>query len=100
MGDQMREELVLRVVRLGNAVRAQRSEGNLQSVPPPTIYGYLAFLRMALSLPHLSMQQIAMVTLLGNASVEDRKQAAGVFNEVFGLQTAEEDDTTLGVNLF
>ena len=100
MGENMTEELVVRVVRLGNAIRGQRSEGNLQSVPPPTIYGYLAFLRMALSLPHLSLQQVAMATLLGNASEEDRKQAAGVFNEVFGLQTSEEDETTLGVNLF
>jgi hypothetical protein len=92
--------LTQKVVHLGTVIRRHRGEGNLQSVPPPTIWGYLAFLRMAKALPHLSIHQVAMATLLGNASLEDRKQVAGVFNEVFGLQHADAEDQTLGVNLF
>ena len=79
-------ELILQTVRLGQSIRGQKLEGNLQSVPPPTIYGYLAFLRMARALPHLSLQQVALSTLLGNASSEDQKLAAGLLNEVFGFQ--------------
>ena len=94
------DNLIEKVVQLGNAVRRHRSEGDLQSVPPPTIWGYTAFLRMAGTLPHLNLQEIATSTLLGNASMEDRKQITGVFNEVFGLQNEDFDDPTLGVNLF
>ena len=93
-------DLIVKIVQLGNLIRRHRSEGNLQSTPPPTIYGYLSFLRMAQALPHLSVQQVALATLLGNASPEDHKYVAGVFNEVFGLQTAHEDDPTMGGNLF
>ena len=93
-------DLIVKVVELGNVIRRHRSEGNLQSVPPPTIYGYLAFLRMAQVLPHLSLQQVALATLLGNASIEDRKHVASVFTEVFGLQAAQEDDLAMGGNLF
>jgi hypothetical protein len=93
-------DLIIKVVQLGNVIRRHRLQGNLQSVPPPTIYGYLAFLRMAESLPHLSVQQVAMATLLGNASLEDRKIATSTFNETFGLRAVDEDDPTLGGNLF
>jgi len=92
--------LAVKVVKLGQIIRRHKSEGNLQSVPPPTIYGYLAFLQMAQTLDHLSLQQIAAATLLGNASPEDRKLASGVFNEVFGLQADQEDDPTSGGGLF
>jgi hypothetical protein len=85
---------------MGNVIRRHRSEGNLQSVVPPTIYGYLACFRMAQALPHLSVQQVTLATILGNASSEDRKLVASIFNEVFGLQTVHEDDPTLGGNLF
>ncbi len=89
--------LMKNAVHLGQVIRRNKSEGNLLSVPPPTIYGYLAFLRMANMLPHLSFHQIAMSTLLGNASSEDRKTASIAFNEVFGLQGSEEEDPiTLG----
>lgn len=94
------EELIDKVVQLGNAIRRQRDEGNLHSAPPPTISGYLAFLRMAIRLRHLSLQQVALATLLGHCSREDSKQAAAVLNEVFGLQTIEADDPAMGVNLF
>ncbi len=93
-------ELIVKVVQLGNVVRRHRSEGNLQTLTPPTIYGYMAFLRTARALPHLSLQQVALATLLGNAGSEDRKHVAGVFNEVFGLQTEEEEDPTMVGNLF
>ena len=92
--------LIIKAVQLGNVIRRHRLEGNLQSVAPPTIYGYLAFLRMARTLPHLSIQQVASATLLGNASLEDRKIAASVFNETFGLRSVDKDDPTMGGNLF
>ena len=94
-------DLIVRTVQLGNEIRRHRAEGNLQSISPPTIYGYLSFLRMAKSLPHLSLQQAAVATLLGNASMEDKKMVSSLFNEVFGLQVDTfEDDPTLGGNLF
>ena len=92
-------ELIAKVVKLGQAIRRQRLEGNLQSLVPPTIYGYLAFLKMAQSLTYLSLQQVAIVTLLGNAGLEDRKLVFSVLNEVFGLQNTQEEDPT-GGNLF
>jgi hypothetical protein len=98
--ERMSHDLLIKVVQLGNVIRRQRADGNLQSLAPPTIYGYLAFLRMAQALPHLSLQQVALATLLGNASLEDRKHVASVFNEVFGLQPGHEDDPTMGGNLF
>ena len=89
-----------RTARLGQVIRRHKQEGNLQSLPPPTIYGYLAFLRMARALSHLSLQQVALSTLLGNASLDDRKHVVGVFNEVFGLQSAAEDDPVKEGSLF
>ena len=94
------DELIEKVVKLGHAVRRQHEEGNLQSAPPPTISGYLAFLRLSVALRHLSLQQIAMATLLGHCSREDSKQAAAVLNEVFGLQVLDAEDPAMGVNLF
>ena len=44
-------ELIEKVVILGNKIRKQRQEGNLQTITLPTIYGYLAFLRMVEALP-------------------------------------------------
>jgi len=97
---KIHKDVILKVVRLGQVVRRHKSEGNLQSVPPPTIYGYLAFLRMVQSLPHLSLQQIAVTTLLGNATGEDQKHISAVFNEVFGLQAGQEEDPIKGGGLF
>lgn len=93
------QESLVQVVQLGQTIRQQRAEGNLLSVPPPTIYGYLALLRMAHRLPHLGLRQAAASTILGNASQEDQKVATSVFAQVFGLQ-AQEDDPTLGGHLF
>jgi MoxR-like ATPase len=97
---KVEDDLIAKVVMLGQVIRRHRSEGNLLSVPPPTIYGYLALVRMAQALPHLSIQQVALATLLGNASPEDRKHVSAVFNEVFGLQAGEDDDPTKGGGLF
>ena len=93
-------DLIATAVKLGNAIRQQRTDGNLQSIAPPTIYGYLAFVRMAQVLPHLSLQQIAQVTLLGNANGEDRKHVGHVLSSVFGLQGAREDDPAMGGKYF
>jgi hypothetical protein len=93
-------DLLAQVVKLGSAVRRHRRDGNLTSLAPPTLYGYLAFLRLAQTLPHLSPQQIALVTLLGNASAEDRKLIPGVLNEVYGLAVAAGDDPAQVDNLF
>ena len=92
--------LIRKVVQLGQLVRRQRADGNLRSLPPPTISGYLAFLSMAKALPHLSLQRVALSTLLGNASAEDRKYVSAVFNEVFGLQDELFEDENLGGILF
>ena len=90
-------ELIMKVVQLGSAVRRCRSDGTFQSVAPPTLYGYLAMLRMCSALPHLNPQQVALSTLLGNASVRDRKQAMSVLDEVFGLRTAGENVSAMRV---
>jgi MoxR-like ATPase len=87
------------VVKLGHVIRQRRAQGTLLSLTPPTIYGYLALLRLASALPHLSLQQAAMSTMLGNASAEDHKLIPGVFTEVFGLQSADEAAVAPG-NLF
>jgi hypothetical protein len=94
------QELISKVVALGTTIRRHRSEGNLHSVTPPTIWGYMAFLRMAKALPHLQVKQVAMATLLGNAGMEDQKIVSGIMNEVFGLADAQNEDSALGSNLF
>lgn len=84
-----------KVVQLGSAIRTHKAEGRLQSVPPPTMYGYLSFVRLALRLPGLSLYDVARTTLLGNASREDMNLVPGIFNEVFGLSTPDGDDQTM-----
>lgn len=97
---QQKLEVILKVVQMGHAIRRQRAEGGLLSVPPPTIYGYLSFLRMAQILPAMSLQQVAQATLLGNACFEDQKQLYGIFNEVFGLKGGDENSPGMGGDLF
>lgn len=92
-------KLIPVVVKLGQMIRKHRSKGELLSVPPPTIYGYQTFLRMASSLPHLSPDQIATRTLLGNASVEDQKVVDGVLNQMFGIRTSSDADPASGAGL-
>jgi hypothetical protein len=38
--------------------------------------------------------------MLGNASLEDRKPIPGILNEVFGLQTSDDENLTVGGRLF
>ena len=95
-----RSEVIRKVVNLGNLVRKYKSEGQLGMVPPPTIYGYLSFLRMAESIPEMSLQDIALATLLGNTSADDKKHVSAILNQVFGINIPEEDESGLGSNLF
>ncbi len=97
---QVEEALIKKVVELGQAIRAQRSQGNLLSVAPPTLDGYFAFLRMAHALHYLPMQEVANMTLLGSANPADRDQLAGIFSEVFGIRRASRKDAVMGGELF
>ena len=87
---------LLKLVQLGQSVRRCRAEGALLSVVPPTIYGSLACLRMLRELPHLSLQQVTAVTLLGNASPSDKKLIPGIYQEVFGLAVEEDEELAMG----
>ena len=87
------EQLIEKVVELGAKIRKKRLEGNLLSVVPPTLCGYPAFLRVAQHLPHLDLRQVAMVTLLGNASLEDRQEALGLVNQVFGHRKSHDPES-------
>jgi energy-coupling factor transporter ATP-binding protein EcfA2 len=93
------DDLLIGVVQLGHAVRDSRLEGNLRSVTPPTIYGYMAFLRLIHCMPHLSLIQVAQATFLGNASNEDLETIPTVFSDVFGVQSEFEDDSAIGRNM-
>jgi hypothetical protein len=87
-------DLIVKVVQMGQVIRRYRADGTLLSVPPPTLYGYLAFLRMVQAMPHLSLLQIAQATLFGNAGREDRQHISGVFGEVFGLARTEDGEVS------
>ena len=97
---RVEEALIKKVVELGQAIRAQRSQGNLLSVAPPTLDGYFAFLRMAHALHYLPVQEVANMTLLGSANPTDRDQLSGIFSEVFGLHRARQKDAVMGGELF
>lgn len=99
-GKGISEEMIVCAVRLGTVIRRNRSQGNLRSLAPVTIENMMVYLNMCRALSHLSRQQVAEATLLGNAGVEDRKHVAAVMNEVFGLQAEDMEDPTLGGNLF
>ena len=92
--------LVKKIVNLGQKIRRQRLEGNLQSVIAPTIYGYEALLKMMDTLSNLSLRDAIFCTLLGNASMEDYKSAVAVFNEVFGLQAGVEEEPDIARSMF
>ncbi|MBW2645713.1 MAG: AAA family ATPase [Deltaproteobacteria bacterium] len=92
--------LVPKIVKLGQKIRHQRLEGNLQSATVPTIYGYEALLKMMNALPHLSLRDAVFYTILGNTSLEDSKTAMAVFNEIFGLQAEDEEEANLLRSMF
>jgi MoxR-like ATPase len=90
----------LQIVKLGNAIRNERAQGNLQSVPPPTIAGYLTFIGMAQKLPALTLKQVAQCTIVGNASNDDCKHVESLLNSIFGLAADEQESPEIGENLF
>ena len=92
--------LVPKIVKLGQKIRHQRLEGNLQSTTAPTIYGYEALLKMMDTLPHVNLRDGVFHTLLGNASLEDSKTAMAVFNEIFGLQAEDEEEADFARSMF
>ncbi len=75
-------------------------EGSLSTLTPPTIYGYMAFLRLYDKLEDLSIQELIFSTFLGNCSYEDKKMATSLFNEVFGFEPVEEENPNVGVQYF
>jgi hypothetical protein len=87
-----------KVVQLGQAIRRRRADGELLSVPPPSISGYLGALRLSVRLPSLPLQDVVQLTMLGNAGADDLKALPGVLSEVFGLQAGDSDE--LGLNAF
>lgn len=92
-------KLLNTVVKLGHVIRARRAEGQLLSVPPPTIYGYLTFVSLARALRHMSPDRIAMATLLGNAGAHDARLIPGVLNEALGRRN-EDDGELVAEDLF
>lgn len=80
------------LIYLGNAIRAEKMNGELTSIAPPTIDGYFTFLKMHNVLNHFSLQEIASSTILGNASKDDEKQASQLFSQFFGMHMAEEEE--------
>jgi MoxR-like ATPase len=91
-------DLLHKIVELGQEIRNARSQGALHSVAPPTIYGYLSFVRMAKAMPHLNNAQIALCTLLGNAPKEDQKMISGILTKVFSIQMAMDEQNPIAAN--
>jgi hypothetical protein len=91
-------ELISNVVNLGEAIRRNKAEGNLQSLVPPTINGYKSFIRKSKSKNDLRL--VAMSTLLGHVSKDDENLAASVYNEIFGILPADDEDLNLEESRF
>ncbi len=90
-----------KLVDLGNAIRAEKINGELSSVPPPTIDGYYSFLKMHNGLNHFTLQEIAEATILGNANKDDEKRIPQLFSQFLGMHmTEQEDDMPMMSNLF
>lgn len=77
------EDLLRKIIHLGSTIRDYRSQGNLLSVVPPTIYGYLTVYRMVKYLPSIDIPVIISNTLLGNASDEDQRMIDTLIQNVF-----------------
>jgi MoxR-like ATPase len=90
--DSAAEERIAKLVQLGHVTRRHKAEGNLQSIPPTTLDSYVTALRMARTLPHWSLEDIARVCLFGNPSSEDRKHVNAVMSEVLGLTIGEDEE--------
>lgn len=84
------KSLIDKIVRLGDLVRQNRSEGSLLSVAPPTIYGYLSCYELAKSLPNAGLELVITNTLLGNASRDDMKIIDNIISTIFHTQRKNE----------
>ncbi|MBR9977225.1 MAG: hypothetical protein KFH87_03970 [Bacteroidetes bacterium] len=93
------DETLSCLVKLGARIREEKRNGRLQSVPPPTIYGYLAVLRLSALLPNYELKDIGENTLLGSASVEDRRLFPALYHDVFGSDAANDADISIGSDL-
>jgi MoxR-like ATPase len=94
-GTKLDQSLIIRVVKMGNAIRELQQKGELLSVKPPTLGGYLTFLHMCQKLAHCEERHVAECTLVGNAQEEDANGVKNVLNKYFGLLQGDEeaDDT-------
>jgi len=92
------EKNLMRLVLLGEKIRAARADGRFQSLAPPTIHGYLGALRLQALLPSYLLQDVLEHSILGNASSEDRKLFPALYHEVFGAEAvcSEEDVAIAG----
>ncbi|MFZ2960947.1 MAG: hypothetical protein WA705_29050 [Candidatus Ozemobacteraceae bacterium] len=90
------EALLEKVVKMGEMIRKSKGEGNLPSLVPPSIYGYLSMVQRVIHLPHLSWARCAQMTLLGNPQTDDLPQVAIILQQVFGIKagTKETGDVT------
>lgn len=87
---------VAQAVKLGEDIRAMRSQGRLSSVTPPTMRTYFAYIRMYNMMPHLGPKGVAGVTLLGAASPEDLTDLAGTCSAVFGVNDQSKASNDVG----
>ncbi|MCD4737065.1 MAG: AAA family ATPase [Bacteroidales bacterium] len=74
--------LLEKVIELGTNIRQYQSEGNLLSVVPPTIYGYLTCYKMAKALTGIPLETIVSNTLLGNATRDDNRMTSTLIQNV------------------
>mgnify|MGYP006305509761 FL=1 len=81
--NKVNEDHIKKITKMGQMIRQYRNEGNLLSLVPPTIYGYLTCYEMLQMFPHLGIQHIASNTLLGNASKEDQRIVDSLTQNVF-----------------
>jgi len=85
------EEEIAKIVSLGSKVRLKKKDGALQSVPPPTLYGYAEFLQLHTRLPHIPVDTVAFTTILGHCSDEDRSLAGNLLSQTHGVAAQIED---------
>ena len=93
------DDPILKVVKLGQIIRRHKAEGRLQSTVPPSLYNYIGFLGLVRVLPHLPLQTVAMMSLLGNADTDDRREIPQVLQEVFGLTGGEDEELDMTAQL-
>lgn len=93
-------ELISKIVTLGNLIRSQKTEGNLQSLPPATIQGYVSLYRKAIKLKHYDFKVHALSTLMGNASMDDQKLSNILLNQILGYKGIEDTESVIHDTLF